>query len=1039
MTYAEVVVNTPLHRRVTVTEDLASEEGSSPLSPTFHYAIPPELQGQARVGQLVWVPFGPRRLQGLIIALSDTSPVKETKDLYEIIPFDLAQGRDPQPVLSPVQIQLARWISGYYLAPLIDCVRLMLPPGIEQRAETVVELQADAPAQRNLTRQQQTILELLRRSGPQKLSQIGRQLKNVRKVGNFSVENVRPVIDQLVRRGLVTIRSEISKPQVRPKQARFVRLTADEAQIEQALPRLGRPSRQADVLLALAESEDPLPALKEVCDAARCSKSTVQALAEKGLVEITESRQMVAPLLSPQAVNEAVASDLRRAPKQAAALAYLRERGEPVEVQELCRQVCCSSTVLNGLEARGYVERLSQEPAVILTIPLEEVAEAIIELRGAQKQAAVLEFLKGEEGPVWIGWVYAQTGCNLRTLRDLEKHGLVSLEEEEVRRDPLEGREFVTDVPPKLTPDQEAVWEEIARGVKAGVGQVSLPADRDASPLAYLLHGVTGSGKTEIYLRALQTTLAMGRGAIVLVPEIALTPQTIRRFAARFPGHIAVLHSKLSLGERYDTWRRIRTGEVDVVIGSRSAVFAPLPHLGLIVMDEEHEWSYKQERTPRYHARDVALKLAELTGAAVILGSATPDVVSYYKAQRGEYKLLELPKRIMGHRTTDLTPYPPSLPGKGEMCSPPRVGEGPGEGSGPIQELGPGYEGAYYLELPPVQIVDLRQELRAGNRSIFSRALQQAMTEALAAGEQVILFLNRRGTATFVMCRDCGHVLKCPRCDVPLTYHGARDELICHHCNRRSAVPSVCPHCWSKRIKFFGLGTQKVEAVTGELFPQARLLRWDRDATGGKDAHDIFLERFINHEADVMIGTQMVAKGLDLPLVTLVGVINADTALYLPDFRAGERTFQILTQVAGRAGRSVLGGQVIVQTYTPEHACIQAASRHDYEGFYRQELAFRREQGYPPFRRLAQLVYTHSNVARCENEANELYRLLRDKIARLGLPGVELIGPAPCFRQRLRGKYRWQIVVRAADPRALLADMAFPLGWRVDVDPVSLV
>jgi primosomal protein N' (replication factor Y) len=1015
MTYAEVVVNTPLHhRRATVTEDLVSD-----LSPTFHYAIPSELQNQARVGQLVWVPFGPRRLQGLILALSDATPVEETKDLYEII--------DPHPVLSPAQIQLARWISDYYLAPLIHCVRLMLSPGIEQRAETVVELRADAPPQRNLTRQQRAVLELLRRRGPQKLNQIGRQLRS---------KNVRPLVDQLVRCRLVVTRSEISEPRVRPKRARFVRLTADDAQIEQALrpssgqalPCLGHSSKQADVLLVLAESEDPLPTLNEVRAAARCSESPIRALAEKGLVEITEGRQMVAPLLSPQAINEIMASDLQRAPKQAAVLAYLRDRGEPVEMKQLCRQAGCSTSVLSALEAKGYVERLNEEPAVLLAIRLEEVSDAVVELRGAQKQVAVLEFLKGEEQPVWMGWVYAQTDCDLRTLRDLEKHGLVSLEEEEVKRDPLEGWEFVTDVPPRLTLDQEAVWEEIAQGMKGRVGRVSIPAGGDSSPLVYLLHGVTGSGKTEIYLRALQMTLARGRGAIVLVPEIALTPQTIRRFAARFPGHIAVQHSKLSLGERYDTWRRIRAGEVDVVIGSRSAIFAPMPHLGLIVMDEEHEWSYKQERTPRYHAREVALKLAELTGAVVILGSATPDVASYYKAQRGEYKLLELPKRIMGHRAQDA--------GHRMQGDPAPSGFAIQRG---YKELGPGYEGAYYLELPPVQIVDLRQELRAGNRSIFSRALQRAMTEALAAGEQIILFLNRRGTATFIMCRDCGHVFRCPRCDVPLTYHGAREELVCHHCNRRSAVPLVCPHCRSKRVKFFGLGTQKVEAVTREFFPQARLLRWDRDATGGKDAHDIFLERFINHEADVMIGTQMVAKGLDLPLVTLVGVINADTALYLPDFRAGERTFQILTQVAGRAGRSVLGGKVIVQTYTPEHYCIRAASRHDYAGFYRQELAFRREQGYPPFRRLAQLVYSHSNAARCEEEVDKLYRLLHDKIARLSLPGVDLIGPAPCFRRRLRGKYRWQIVVRAADPRSLLADMAFPLGWRVDIDPVSLL
>ncbi|HID63042.1 MAG TPA: hypothetical protein EYP49_09925, partial [Anaerolineae bacterium] len=327
------------------------------------------------------------------------------------------------------------------------------------------------------------------------------------------MENARAVVDQLVRRGLVITRSEISRPRVRPKRARLVRLVADETQIEQAFPRLGHPSKQADVLLALAESEDPLPTLREVCAAARCSESTVRALAERGLVEITERRQIVAPLLSPRAVNETIASDLGRAPKQAAVLGYLRDRGEPVEVKELRRQLGCSSAVLNQLEAKGYVERLSQEPAVILTIPLEEVTEAIIELRGAQKQVAVLEFLKGEEGPVWIGWVYAQTGCDLRILRDLAKHGLVSLEEEEVRRDSLEGREFVTDVPPRLTPDQEAAWEEIARGIK----------EQGKGENIYLLHGVTGSGKTEIYLRALQATLATGRGAIVLVPEIALT------------------------------------------------------------------------------------------------------------------------------------------------------------------------------------------------------------------------------------------------------------------------------------------------------------------------------------------------------------------------------------------------------------------------------------------------------------------------------------------------------------------------------------
>ncbi|MEA3459880.1 MAG: primosomal protein N', partial [Chloroflexota bacterium] len=480
------------------------------------------------------------------------------------------------------------------------------------------------------------------------------------------------------------------------------------------------------------------------------------------------------------------------------------------------------------------------------------------------------------------------------------------------------------------------------------------------------------------------------------------------------------LHSKLSPGERYDEWRRIRAGQADVVIGPRSAIFAPLPRLGLIVVDEEHSDSYKQERSPRYHARDVAIKLAELSSAAVILGSATPDLVSYHHAQRGQYKLLCLPKRIMGHRR--------KIEEQKERYKVRATS---------YREVGEGYEDARYLELPPVEVVDMRQELKAGNRSIFSRALQRAMAEALARNQQVILFLNRRGAATFVMCRDCGHVLKCPRCDVPLTYHAAEEALVCHHCNRRYPMPKTCPNCGSYRIKYFGVGTQRVEAVVRRLFPKARTLRWDRDTTGGKLSHEELLADFINHEADVLVGTQMIAKGLDLPLVTLVGVVSADTALHLPDFRAAERTFQLLTQVAGRAGRSILGGKVIVQTYTPEHYSIDMASQHDYQSFYERELEFRRQQGYPPFKRLAKLVYFHSNRERCREEAERMHRILINKIARLGLPGVDLIGPVPCFFSRVRGRYRWQIVIRAPEPQVLLRDVALPLGWQVDIDPSS--
>ncbi|MGQ9768731.1 MAG: replication restart helicase PriA, partial [Anaerolineae bacterium] len=561
-------------------------------------------------------------------------------------------------------------------------------------------------------------------------------------------------------------------------------------------------------------------------------------------------------------------------------------------------------------------------------------------------------------------------------------------------------------------------------------GGDSSPAVRHA-PGAILLHGVTGSGKTEIYLRAIAEVLARGQQAVVLVPEIALTPQTIRRFAARFPGKVTVWHSELGEGERFDVWRRVRTNHpaAQVVVGSRSALFLPFPNLGVIVLDEEHEPSYKQERTPRYHARAVALELGRLCAAPVILGSATPALETYYAARRGEIELLTLPQRIRAGEWTISPPDHLSSEERGSLALPPCQGRD-GGASGQI---------TISAELPPVRIVDMRQELRAGNRSMFSRALAAGLRRVLDAGQQAILYLNRRGTASFVLCRDCGHVEVCPRCAVPLTLHGAGETLLCHHCNRRFPVPTVCPECGGRRIRHFGAGTERVEEAVKLEFPQARTLRWDRDVTGAKGSHDAILSRFIAHEADILIGTQMIAKGLDLPLVTLVGVIAADTGLFLPDFRAAERTFQLLTQVAGRAGRSSLGGEVIVQTYHPDHYAVVAASNHDYESFYRQEMAFRREQGYPPVRRLARLVYHHGQRDKAQAEATRLAQELQAAIAENGLADTDLIGPAPCFFARQRGEYRWQIVVRGPDPAALLRRAAVPLGWRVDVDPVDLL
>ncbi len=752
---------------------------------------------------------------------------------------------------------------------------------------------------------------------------------------------------------------------------------------------------------------------------------------------------------------------------------------------------------MKALAARGWVAITpgagKGEPATVtLALAPAAVTDAIVELRGAGKHRAVLQALLAHDGPAWIGWVYAETGADLDTLRDLEAAGLVTVAEEMVWRDPLAGYEFKLDRPPELTEDQARVWERVRERISESANQrigepqisesVNLEGDDSPSairhpPSAILLHGVTGSGKTEIYLRAIAEVLARGQQAVVLVPEIALTPQTIRRFAARFPGKVTVWHSELGEGERFDVWRRVRTDHPasQVVVGSRSALFLPFPSLGVIVLDEEHEPSYKQERTPRYHARPAAVELGRLTGAPVILGSATPALETYYAAKRGEMELLALPQRIRAGEwgnggtapvQTGMSGTPDNTVHENVMLSgsttqhplrrdtseasrrdqrdpsldlscdssgvenPLRVTVGTERSSGPI---------TISAELPPVRIVDMRQELRAGNRSMFSRALATGLRHVLNAGQQAILYLNRRGTASFVLCRDCGHVEACPRCAVPLTLHGEGEMLLCHHCNRRYPVPTACPKCAGRRIRHFGAGTERVEEAVKLEFPAARTLRWDRDVTGAKGSHDAILSKFVAHDADILIGTQMIAKGLDLPLVTLVGVIAADTGLFLPDFRAAERTFQLLTQVAGRAGRSTLGGEVIVQTYHPDHYAVVAASNHDYEGFYRQEMAFRREQGYPPVRRLAQLVYHHGQRDKAQAEAIRLAKALQATIAEHALAEVDLIGPAPCFFAKQRGEYRWQIVVRSPDPAALLRRAAVPLGWRVDVDPVDLL
>ncbi|MDD5498345.1 MAG: primosomal protein N' [Dehalococcoidales bacterium] len=607
--------------------------------------------------------------------------------------------------------------------------------------------------------------------------------------------------------------------------------------------------------------------------------------------------------------------------------------------------------------------------------------EAASLARRSPKQSAILSCLYQAKSPVKWKQIVREISAPLSARKALERKGLIASREMEISRRPIPRLSQPPEPPLLPNNAQRAALDKITSSLKSEAFH------------SFLLHGVTGSGKTEVYLQALEQTIRQGKKAIVLVPEISLTPQILKRFTTRFPNQVAVLHSSLTLGERYDQWREIREGKFNVVIGARSALFAPQPNLGLVVIDEENEWSYKQDVSPRYHARTAAFELCRLSNATLILGSATPDVETYYRATAGEIELLNMPERITedGHSS-----------------------------------------------MPEVKVIDLREELKAGNRSIFSRTLQQEIAGALHKKEQVILFLNRRGGATFVQCRNCGYVISCRRCRVSLSYHPDEEKLVCHHCNWRQPVPESCPECTSKRIKYLGLGTQGVEAEIARLYPQAKVLRWDSDTTQLKNTHTSYMEKMLERGADILIGTQMIAKGMDFPGVSVVGVVNADTGINLPDFRSGERTFSLLCQVAGRAGRGNTAGKVIIQSYCPDHYAIQAAARHDYQSFFNTEIAYRRSLNQPPFSRLARLIYSHTNDELCRREAVRVKFELNETSNKLGLAGISLIGPAPAFFHRLRGRYRWSIVIKGADPAALLSRIDLPPRWKVDIDPLGL-
>ncbi|MFC6651386.1 primosomal protein N' [Paenibacillus rhizoplanae] len=646
--------------------------------------------------------------------------------------------------------------------------------------------------------------------------------------------------------------------------------------------------------------------------------------------------------------------------------------------------------------------------AVDLAIGLSAARESLSSFPArSARQKEVLSYLIDMEAllPMPLKDILAILQVTAGTVKTLADKGYIEISEIEVYRDPYRGRDFKPSTPLPLTAEQEVVYKRIVATVEQQAHEV------------FLLHGVTGSGKTEIYLQSIQRCIEQGRQAVVLVPEIALTPQMVERFKGRFGSGVAVMHSRLSVGERYDEWRKIREGKAMVAVGARSAIFAPFANLGLIIMDEEHEGSYKQEENPKYHARDVAVRRAEQGGAVVILGSATPSLESYH-ASRSQSDihfspiLLEMPSRALGN------------------------------------------------ELPKVAVVDMREELKEGNRSMFSRSLHAALVSRLERGEQTVLLLNRRGFSTFVMCRSCGYVAGCPECDISLTYHSRSDNLRCHYCGHAEPAPKLCPECGSEHIRFFGTGTQRVEEELGKLFPGIRVIRMDVDTTTEKGSHEKLLNQFRDKKADVLLGTQMVAKGLDFPDVTLVGVITADSALNLPDFRAAEKTFQLLTQVAGRAGRHQLPGEVVVQSYTPEHYSIIHASGHDYRSFVRDELKHRKELHYPPYCRLILVTLSHEQLPLllklAENYALSIQGKARQlrwygSLDKLSSDALDLLGPVASPLPRLKGRYRFQCILKwrgAIDAIGLARQVAEELedsvrdkGLQIsiDVDPQMLM
>jgi primosomal protein N' (replication factor Y) (superfamily II helicase) len=605
-----------------------------------------------------------------------------------------------------------------------------------------------------------------------------------------------------------------------------------------------------------------------------------------------------------------------------------------------------------NVEVLYYVKDRMNKKTVRVIEPLmstEELADYAGTLSAnAKKQQEVVQYFIENPNKIQLRALLEAVNASNGTVKSLVAKKILAEKEEEIYRDPYENRIFEKTAPFELTEEQAEALKPINQSISENSHEV------------FLLYGVTGSGKTEIYLQAIDSVIKKGEEAIMLVPEISLTPQTVKRFKERFGEQVAVMHSGLSIGEKYDEWRKIHRKEVKVVVGARSAIFAPFENIGIIIIDEEHESSYKQEETPRYHARDVAIQRAKHHRCPVILGSATPALESFARAKKNVYQLLTLSKRMNNS------------------------------------------------QLPQVEIVDMREELRGGNRSMFSEKLFAKLKDRLEKKEQTVLLLNKRGHSSFVMCRSCGLVINCPNCDISLTYHRYNDSLKCHYCGHEEGMPAACPDCGSDHIRFFGTGTQKVEEELGKVLPEARVIRMDVDTTSRKGSHERLLNNFQEGKADILLGTQMIAKGLDFPNITLVGVLSADTMLHLPDFRSSEKTFQLLTQVSGRAGRHKLPGEVVIQTYTPEHYSIELSGMQDFDAFYEREMYIRRQSNYPPYYFIALINVSHEDLMKTVATTEKITKYISAGLSREAV----VLGPVASPISRIKNRYRYQCLIK---------------------------